>query len=230
MIQFKIQNSKFKITPTRLAVLVSGGGTTLQYIINKIEAGRLNASVEVVIGSTRDAYALKRAEKHSIPHNAVHRRDFAKFGADALARFNQEMLKILDGYTVDLVILAGFMSLLTPEFVRKYPNRIMNTHPALIPAFCGDKMYGDRVHKAVLEYGVKFTGCTIHFVDEVYDHGPIILQKVVPVLPDDTLETLRARVQAEEKKLYVEAIQLFSEGRLQVKDRHVIILGHTNER
>ena len=229
MIQFKIQNSKFKITPTRLAALVSGGGTTLQYIIDKIEAGRLNAAVEVVISSTRDAYALKRAEKHFIPHHTVHRKDFAKFGDDALARFNQEMLKTLEGYSVDLVILAGFMSLLTPEFIRKYPNRIMNTHPALIPAFCGDKMYGDRVHEAVLEYGVKFTGCTIHFVDELYDHGPIILQKVVPVLPDDTLETLRARVQAEEKKLYVKAIQLFSEGRLQVKGRCVIISPRHNE-
>ncbi|MEW5946856.1 MAG: phosphoribosylglycinamide formyltransferase [bacterium] len=209
--------------PVKLAVLVSGGGTTLQYIIDEIEAGRLNASVRVVVSSRRDAYALKRAEKHNIPRRAVDRGDFKGCCENELEKFNSAILNTIKPYGVDLVALAGFMSLLTPEFVREYPNRIMNTHPALIPSFCGDRMYGDRVHRAVLEYGVRITGCTIHFVDEQYDHGPVILQRAVPVHDDDTLETLRARVMAEEKKLYCEAIRLFGEGRLEIEGRKVRI-------
>lgn len=206
-------------SPARMAVLVSGGGTTMQYILDRIKAGKLDAAIDVVVSSRSDAYALERARNSGIPHHAVNRGDF-----DDLQEFNREILRVLDGYTIDLVVLAGFMSLLTPEFVQRYPDRIVNVHPALIPCFCGDKMYGDRVHQAVLDAGVKLTGCTIHFVDEIYDHGPIILQRAVPVLDDDTLETLRARVQAEEKKLYVEALQLFAEGRLEVRGSRVFVL------
>ncbi|MFH1537869.1 MAG: phosphoribosylglycinamide formyltransferase [bacterium] len=205
-------------SPVKMAVLVSGGGTTMQYILDQIKAGVLDATIETVVSSRSDAYALERAKNNGIPHHAVNRGDFSE-----LAGFNREILGVLGKYDVGLVVLAGFMSLLTPEFVRRYPNRIVNVHPALIPSFCGEKLYGDHVHQAVLDAGAKLTGCTIHFVDEIYDHGPIILQRAVPVLDGDTLETLRARVQAEEKKLYVEALRLFAEGRLEVRGRRVFV-------
>jgi len=206
---------------TRLAVLLSGGGTTFQYIQDRIEEGKINAETVVVISSRADAFGLERARKHGIPAIAVPRKEFKKFGADELVMFNRKILEELEPFKPDLVALAGFMSLLTPEFVERYRGRIMNTHPALIPAFCGDQFYGERVHRAVVEYGVKITGCTIHFVDEVYDHGPIILQAVVPVEDSDTHEDVARKVQAAEKPLYCEAIRLFADGKLEIRGRKV---------
>lgn len=207
-----------------LAVLLSGGGTTFQYIQDRIDAGELPAVVEVVVSSRADAGGLRRAADHNIPHALVDRKKFAGSGSEVEARISREIEGILSNYRVDLVVLAGFMTRLSTEFVQRFRNRIMNTHPALIPAFCGEKFYGERVHAAVIEYGVKYSGCTIHFVDEEYDHGPIILQKVVPVTDDDTVESIGDKVRFEEKILYCEAIRLFAEGRLRVEGRRVRIL------
>jgi len=201
-----------------IAVLLSGGGTTLQNIIDHIEAGKLDANIACVVSSRPDVFGLERAAKHGLPTATVSRKEFA---ADVEA-FNAAVWNVLRQYDLDMIALAGFMSLLhvPPEF----ENRIMNTHPALIPSFCGKGMYGHHVHEAVIEYGCKTSGATIHFVDEHYDHGPIILQECVPVLDDDTPDTLAERVQAMERKLYPEAIQYFAEGRIRVEGRRVRIL------
>jgi len=200
----------------KLAVLLSGGGTTLQNIIDRIGAGELDAAVRCVISSRRTAYGLERAKNHGIPHAVVARKDFPDTHA-----FNEALWAGIAAYDVDLVVLAGFMCML--EVPKGFENRIMNVHPALIPAFCGKDMYGHFVHEAVLEYGAKVTGATVHFVDSEYDHGPIILQEAVPVLEDDTPDTLAERVQAAERALYPRAIQLFAEGRLRMEGRHARI-------
>ena len=203
--------------PVDLAVLISGGGRTLQNFIDRIKEGKLDARVQVVISSRKDAYGLVRAQQNGIPAFAVSRRR-----SRDLEEFNRRIHEILQRFHIDLIALAGFMSLfhIPPGF----QNRVMNIHPALIPAFCGEGLYGERVHRAVLEYGAKVSGCTVHFADEQYDHGPIILQGVVPVEDDDTVETLAARVFAKECEIYPRAIQLFAEGRLQVHGRRVRIL------
>lgn len=201
----------------RLAVLLSGGGTTLQNLIDRIDRGELSASVECVIASRRDAFGLERARKHGIPAVAIPRKGFADTKA-----FSDAVWSEIRKHDVDLIALAGFMSLI--EIPDDFQHRVINTHPALIPAFCGKGMYGHHVYEAVLAYGAKVTGATIHFADREYDHGPIILQRCVPVLDDDTPDTLAERVQALERELYPEAIQLFAEGRLRVEGRRVRIL------
>jgi phosphoribosylglycinamide formyltransferase 1 len=208
----------------RLAVLLSGGGTTFQYIQDRIDEGKLDAAAVVAVSSRAGAFGLERAKKHGIPAETVPRKEFARYGSEALAKFNRKLLETIEPHNPDLIVLAGFMSLLTPEFVERWRGRIMNTHPALIPAFCGENYYGDKVHKAAVEYGVKISGCTIHFVDELYDHGPIILQQAVPVGDEDTYEDVSRKVQEAEKPLYCEAIQLFSEGRLEIRGRKVFRL------
>lgn len=209
-----------------LAILLSGGGTTFQYIQDRIEDRTLNAKTQVVLSSNKDAYGLERAKMHGIPHFAFDRREYKeKHGADAVERLNDDMLAAMENYPVDLVICAGFMSYLSNRFIRTWRDRIINTHPALIPSFCGQDHYGHHVHKAAIAYGVKVSGCTIHFVDEEYDHGAIIMQQCVPVHHDDTPDTLAARVQAAEKPLFVQAIQLIAEGRVSVSGRKVIIRG-----
>lgn len=195
---------------------MSGSGTTLQNILDRIDDGRLDASVVCVVSSRADAYGLERAKRAGIPKAVVARKDYA----DA-AVFGEAIWGVVEPHEVDLVVMAGFMCLLpVPE---SYTNRIINVHPALIPAFCGKGMYGSHVHEAVIESGVKETGVTVHFVDNVYDHGPIIVQRAVPVLDDDTVDTLQARVQAEEREAYPEAIQLIADGRVTVEDDRVHI-------
>jgi len=206
-----------RVMPVRLAVLLSGSGTTLENIFERIAEGGLDASVCGVIGSRADAYGLERARQRNVPAVAVVRKEYADS-----ASFSQALWEEVRKYDADLVVLAGFMCLIdVPE---DFANRIMNVHPALIPAFCGTGMYGHHVHEAVLEYGAKVTGATVHFVDAQYDHGPIILQAPVPVEEGDTPDTLAGRVQAKERELYPQAIQLYAEGRLQVDGRHVRIL------
>lgn len=202
--------------PLGLAVLLSGGGTTLQNIIDRIERGELDAKVHCVIASQRDAYGLVRARNHGIPHTAIVRKDFP----DAAA-FRAAVWTEIRRYPVGLVVLAGYMCLLDvpPDFA----NRIVNVHPALIPAFCGKGMYGHHVHEAVIAYGAKISGATVHFVDAEYDHGPIIIQESVPVFDDDTPDTLAERVQAKEREIYPRAIQWFAEGRVTVEGRRVKI-------
>lgn len=202
----------------KLGVLVSGGGTNLQSIIDHIESGYLPAEIAVVISSKEGAYALERAKKHRIPAYVVKRKDF-----DSQEKYEDEMIELLRRHHVELVVLAGFIKVLSPHFVRAFPNRIMNIHPALIPSFCGKGFYGEKVHEAVLNYGAKITGVTVHFVDEGTDTGPIILQRAVAVEDDDTPDTLAARVLKEEHKIYPEAIKLYAEGRLEIRGRRVII-------
>ena len=203
--------------PLRLAVLLSGGGTTLQNLIDHIEAGKLSAAIVVVISSQPDAYGLERAKRHGLEAICVSRKAYP----DAQA-YHDALNRTLDRYAPELIALAGFLRVF--RYAPHYRGRVINIHPALIPAFCGKGFYGRRVHQAALAYGVKVSGCTVHFADEQYDHGPIILQRVVPVLDHDTPERLAARVAIEERKAYPEAIQLFAEGRLQVRGRWVHIL------
>ena len=199
----------------RLAVLLSGGGTSLENLIRRIEKGSLDAEPVCVIASRADAYGLERARRHGIPAHAIPRRGYA----DARS-FNDAVHSVLDPAAPDLIVLAGFLSKLE---LRGYAGRVLNIHPALIPAFSGVGFYGERVHRAVLEAGVKLTGVTVHFCDEEYDHGPIVLQEALPVHEDDTVESLAGRVLALEQKLYPRAIQLFAEGRLRIEGNRVRI-------
>jgi formyltetrahydrofolate-dependent phosphoribosylglycinamide formyltransferase len=203
--------------PLRIAVLLSGNGSTLQNILDRSAEGLLDVEVVCVISSRAGAYGLERAKRAGIHAAAIPRKDHP-----SAESFGDAVWTELRRYGPGLVVLAGFMSLLPipPDF----RGRIMNVHPALIPAFSGQGMYGLHVHQAVIEYGAKLSGVTVHFVDDEYDRGPVILQVSVPVFEDDTPETLAERVQAEERELYPEAIQLFAEGRLKVEGRRVRIL------
>lgn len=208
----------------RLGVLVSGGGSNLQSIIDHCNSGYLPAEVAIVISSKEGAYALERAKRHNISYAVVDPKKFPTKEA-----YEDELIKLLKSSNVGLVVLAGFLKVLSPHFVNAFQGKIMNIHPSLIPAFCGEGFYGERVHKAVLDYGVKITGVTVHFVDEGTDTGPIILQRAVPVLDDDTPEILAQRVLKEEHKIYPEAIKLFAQGRLQIHGRKVkIVKGEEN--
>jgi len=202
--------------PVRLGVLLSGSGRTLQNFLDLIEAGELAARVVKVVGSRRDAYGLKRARQHGVPAAVVRRRDFA-----SVDEFSDAITAELQAADVELIALAGFLSLY--RIPSCYTNRVINIHPALLPAFGGEGFYGDRVHQAVLDYGCKVTGCTVHFADNTYDSGPIIVQKCVPVREDDDAHSLAARVFEQEKAAFPEAINLFAEGRLRVEGRRVVI-------
>ncbi len=183
----------------RVGVMVSGTGTNLQAIIDAVQSGAItNVSLEMVLSNKKDAYALERAKQNNIPAVCVSPKDYGE-----RADFHRALIETVDAYQLDLIVLAGFLVVLPKEFVRKYQGRIINIHPSLIPSFCGDGYYGLRVHEAVLKRGVKVTGATVHFVDEGTDTGPIIFQKAVEVLPDDTPEILQKRVmeQAEWKLL-----------------------------
>lgn len=199
--------------PCRLGVLVSGSGTNLQAIINRIEAGEICAEIACVISNKADAYALTRAAHHGIPV-VVH--DNTGFG-DRRA-YDAATVAILQSHKVDLVILAGYMRILTDVMVTAFPDAIMNIHPALLPSFPGL-----HAQQQALDYGVRYSGCTVHFVDCGTDTGPIILQAVVPVEQDDTEETLSARIQKAEHQTFAAAIKLFAEGKIKVAGRRVLI-------
>jgi len=197
-----------------LGVLVSGSGSNLQAIIDNIEAGRLNARIKIVVSNVPDVFALERARKHGISsmvisHAGCRREDF-----------DQKLVDVLKANEVELVILAGYMRMITSVLLRAFPMRVMNIHPALLPAFPGTHVWQTEV-----DYGVKFAGCTVHFVDEGTDTGPIIIQAVVPVYDDDTADTLNARILKQEHKIFSQAIQLYAEGRLEIKGRRVLARG-----
>lgn len=196
-----------------LGVLCSGRGTDLQAILDAIDRGEVEARVAVVIADKPEAYALERAKKAGISAVLVDRKKY-----EGRELFEKALIAALEEAGVTLVVLAGFMRILTPLFVRHFDGRIMNIHPALLPSFPGA-----HAHRDVLAYGVKISGCTVHFVDEGTDSGPIILQAAVPVLDDDTEETLAARVLAEEHRIYPQAIQLYCAGKLKVDGRIVSI-------
>lgn len=204
----------------RIAVLVSGGGTNLQALIDAQARGELGGGqITAVISSKVGAYALERAQKAGIPGYVLPRKEFVSNQAMTVA-----LVKMLKEMSIDLVVLAGCMIIFTEELVESYPNAIMNVHPALIPSFCGKGFYGLHVHEEVLSYGVKLSGATVHFVSEECDGGPIIAQKAVAVLEGDTPETLQKRIMEEaELKLLPEAVRLFCEDRLLVVGRNVII-------
>lgn len=203
-----------------IVVLVSGGGTNLQALLDAEEAGQIqNGRIIRVISSAPDAYALERAHRFGVAATVVERRAFCS--AD---EFDAALLKELQSCQADLIVLAGFLCILGERVVRQYANRIINVHPSLIPAFCGKGFYGLRVHEAVLSYGVKYTGATVHFVNEIPDGGAIILQKPVEVHTNDTAETLQLRVmQQAEWELLPKAVSLFCQGKITVHDNIAVI-------
>lgn len=173
-----------------IAVFVSGGGTNLQALIDAQKAGIIHSGeIKVVIASREGVYALERAKKAGIPAMAVQKKDFP-----SQQDYEQKLIDVLESYDIDMIVLAGFLSILSGDFIRHYRNRIINVHPSLIPSFCGKGYYGLKVHEAALSYGVKVTGATVHYVNEVPDGGQIICQKAVDIQPDDTPETLQRRV------------------------------------
>ncbi|MDI6739456.1 MAG: phosphoribosylglycinamide formyltransferase [Candidatus Edwardsbacteria bacterium] len=201
-----------------IACLVSGSGTNLQAIIDRIETGALDVRIAAVISNVPGAYAIERARKHGIPAFTVDHKQYAR-----REDFEQALIDVIDDKQAKLVCLCGFMRIFTPAFIAHYPNRIINIHPALLPDFGGKGFYGRHVHEAVLKSGVKTSGCTVHIVDDQPDHGPIILQKTVPVLPGDTAETLAARVLEQEHVAFSEAIQLFAHDRVEIKNGLAVI-------
>jgi phosphoribosylglycinamide formyltransferase 1 len=202
--------------PIRLAALLSGNGTTLQNLIDRIADGRLAARIVQVISSRADAGGIERAKRAGLPVEVVARTSFPD-----VAAYSNHTFDLCRANRAQLVCLAGFLQLL--EIPPDYDDRVLNIHPALLPAFGGKGMYGRHVHEAVLAHGVKVSGCTVHFVDQVYDHGPIVLQKTVEVRDDDTPDTLAAHVFAAECEAYPEAIRLFADGRLRLDGRRVRI-------
>lgn len=196
-----------------LGVLVSGSGSNLQAIIDNIESGKLDAVVRVVISNVPGVMALDRAKNHNIPAVVIDHKDFG-----TKDEFDRETIDVLKSYSVDLVIMAGFMKILTPVFLKAFSGKIMNIHPALLPSFPGL-----HVQQKAFDYGVKFSGCTVHFADEGVDTGPIIIQAVVPVYDNDTADKLQQRILKEEHRIYSQAIQFYAEGKLEFEGRKVRI-------
>ena len=199
----------------KIAVLISGGGTNLQAVIDNIENGNLNCSIEAVIADSLKATGIQRAASKSINTYILNK---TKLGAS----LSDEILKILDK-KVDLIVLAGFLSILNGKLLKRFKNRIINIHPSLIPSFCGNGMYGIKVHEAAIDYGVKISGCTVHLVDEGTDTGPILFQNTVPVYSEDSAKDLQNRILLEEHLALSKAIKKFSEGKILIIDRKVII-------
>ena len=195
--------------PLNLGVLASHTGTNLQAIINTCEQGRLNARCRVVISNNSRSIALRRARNHGIPalHISGKTHPFAEAQDSAIE-------EALASHDVNLVVLAGYMKLLGPKTLDRYRGRIVNTHPAMLPGFGGRGMYGDKVHQAVLNAGLRATGVTVHLVDDIYDHGDILAQTEIPVMDDDTVDTLRDRVQSVERRFYVEILQKIATGEI----------------
>lgn len=203
--------------PLRVAVLASGRGSNLQAIIDAIETGQVQAKIVAVISNKKEAVALERARKHGLTEVFVDPKPFAG-RPDSRDAYDRELLEILKKHDVELVLLAGYMKIVTGVLVNAYANRMMNIHPSLLPSFPGLD-----VQKKAIEWGCKLAGCTVHFVTEGVDEGPIILQAAVPILDDDSPDSLAARILVQEHKLYPRAVQLFAEGRLRVDGRRVLI-------
>ncbi|MEN6468895.1 MAG: phosphoribosylglycinamide formyltransferase [Smithella sp.] len=197
----------------KLGVLISGSGSNLQSIIDNIEKGALPAQIKIVVSNNPQAYGLTRSKRHGIPCTVLNHQDYS-----SREEFDRELIRILKDAGVDLIVLAGFMRILTASFLRAFDQKIINIHPALLPAFPGT-----HVQQKAIDYGVKFSGCTVHFVDEGIDTGPIIIQSVVPVYPDDTAEALAARILKEEHKIYPQAIRYFAKNQIIKNGRHVEI-------
>ena len=207
---------------TNIAVLVSGGGTNLQALIDAQERGELgNGKITLVIASKPDVYALERAKNHGIEGRVLARKSY-----DSIAAYSRALADTMEQAGIDLVVLAGFLTIIDEQVYERFPNRILNVHPALIPSFCGKGYYGLHVHEAALEKGVRVSGATVHIVTPECDAGPIVLQKAVEVKQDDTPETLQKRIMVEaEWKILPRAVRLFCDGRIEVKENKVYIKG-----
>lgn len=208
-----------RVAPLRVAVLASGRGSNLQAVIDAIEAGQVHAKIVAVISNKQDAVALERARKHGLPDFFIDPKPFAG-RPDSREAYDRALLEVLERQNVELVLLAGYMKIVTAVLVNAYANRMMNIHPSLLPSFPGLD-----VQKKAIDWGCKFAGCTVHFVTEGVDEGPIILQAAVPILDNDTHDTLAARILVQEHKIFPRAVQLFAEGRLRVDGRRVFIDG-----
>ena len=200
----------------KIAVLASGGGTDFQSIIDAVESKQINCKIEMLIASKDGIYALERAKKHNIPSFVVSKKEYKDSQSD-------KILELVSG-KVDLIVLAGYLSILQGKILDEFSNRIINIHPSLIPSFCGPGMYGLKVHEAVINSGVRYSGCTVHFVNEEVDGGAIILQEAVPVYFEDTAEDIQKRVLVEEHKMLPRAIDLISRGKVEIIDGRVNIL------
>ena len=205
--------------PKRIAVLVSGNGSNLERLIELSVSGFIDGEISLVISSNEKAFALERAKRHSIPSHVVH------YGGRSGGDYSDAILQIVEDCRIDLIVLAGFLKILSGNIIERFRNRIINLHPSLIPSFCGKGMYGEKVHRAVIESGVRITGVTVHFVDGGTDTGPIILQESVPVFCDDSVESLSGRVALVEHRLLPKAVSLFCEDRLTVRGKRVLITG-----
>jgi phosphoribosylglycinamide formyltransferase-1 len=203
----------------KIAVLASGGGSNLQALIDAVEEGALKGQLELVVADRRDAYALERARSHGIPARLIDRKA-CKDKKD----FDGQLLDCLHALKPDLIVLAGYLSIISRELVKEYQGKIINIHPSLIPSFCGKGFYGERVHQAAIDYGVKLSGATVHFVDENTDTGPIILQEAVPVLPSDDAKALGERVLEIEHRLLVKAVALYCDHKIKIEGRKVSML------
>ena len=203
----------------KLGVLASGRGSNFEAILTAIQKGNLDAEIKVLVSNKKSAGALAIATQNGIP--SVHL-SFKVFASPN--EYGSELIKVFSKYDVNFAVLAGYLKYLTPEFISNYQNKILNIHPALLPSFGGNGKFGNHVHVAVLKRGCKVSGATVHIVDEIYDHGPIILQKSVPVLDDDTEKTLAARVLKVEYEIFPKALQLFAENRVRLDGNRAIIL------
>lgn len=204
--------------PLKIGVLISGSGTNLQSLIDNVENGNIKGEIVVVISNKENAYGLERAKKNNIDAVYINQKNY-----DSLDKFNNAIMEELKSREVDLVVLAGYLKILSDKFIKNYKNKIINIHPSLIPSFCGKGYYGIKVHEAAIEYGVKLSGATVHLVNEEADNGPIILQEAVEVEYDDTAETLQQKVLNIEHKLLPLAVKYLCEGKIEVDGRKVKI-------
>ncbi|SHH33384.1 phosphoribosylglycinamide formyltransferase [Sporanaerobacter acetigenes] len=205
--------------PVKIGVLISGGGTNLQCIIDKVKNGYINGEISLVLSNKKDAYGLVRAKREGIDAIWMDRKKYS-----TEEEYNDAIIEEFKNRDIELVVLAGYLKVLSKKFVTEYKGRIINIHPSLIPSFCGSGYYGERVHREVLKYGVKFSGATVHFVDEGTDTGPIILQRIVQVKDDDTVESLKERVLKVEHEILPEAVKYFCDGKILLDGRKVIIM------
>lgn len=204
------------MSPINIGVLISGGGTNLQSVIDNIENGRINGKIKLIVSNKESAYGLVRGQNHNIETLFLDRKLF-----ETEEEYNLKLIEEFKIRDIELIILAGYLRVLSPDFIKVYHNKIINIHPSLIPSFCGAGYYGSRIHEEVLKYGVKYTGATVHFVDEGTDTGPIILQEVVKVEDEDSVDRLSRKVLEVEHKILVEAIELYCANQLEFKDRIV---------
>ncbi len=202
----------------KIGVLISGSGTNLQSIIDSINNKNISGEIKVVISNKKDAYGLERARQNNIDAVYVNQKDYENF-----EKFNDAIIEEFETRNVELIVLAGYLKILSKKFIEKYNNRIINIHPSLIPSFCGKGYYGAKVHEAAIDYGVKISGATVHFVDEGADTGPIIIQEAVEISNDDTADTLQKKILEIEHKILPLAVKYYCEGRIQIRGRKVKI-------